>query len=189
MHLRNPPKKGMGLYYVVYVFNMRYTPTMLCLEPLRFSLVHYQYWQWCIPTYRLNYSSMKLHNIIMLSRIIVRERNIHRKNLGSSWDSNLGPSGCSYSWATGTHGRGAEARPHIYIAALTRGLGFESQLDPRFFLWIFLSLTIILAYLPAFHKFKIIMLCVTMVKPLKIMCMLYPIACIYKCACTLAWIW
>ena len=44
MHLRNPPKKGMGLYYAVYV---QYTPTMLCLEvhiyglpaALRFSLV------------------------------------------------------------------------------------------------------------------------------------------------------
>ena len=33
----------------------------------------------------------------------------------------------------------------IYASTVQEGPGFESQLDPRFFLWIFLSLTLILA--------------------------------------------
>ena len=46
-----------------------------------------------ISRYRfVNYGNTSI--LSHTARIIVRERNIHRKNLGSSWDSNQGLSGC-----------------------------------------------------------------------------------------------
>ena len=51
---------------------------MLLINLIPVSDVHYQYWQWCIIILsNINYSSMKLHNIIMLCVTMVKPLNVH----------------------------------------------------------------------------------------------------------------